>query len=144
MFPFSTKNSLTSGVKREKLNLKKILGNLLDKLRKLYMSGTVIKKFLAFLKPAIENSWQFLLFRTDIFQKTVLGCPWLISQIVSYQLSLQHKWDFLPSCPFGVVTRSYARVSRERWRECEGRVLSRTFITVHLHGTFVARKIVIN
>ena len=75
MFPFSTKNSLTSGVKREKLNLKKILGNLLDKLRKLYMSGTVIKKFLAFLKPAIENSWQFLLFRTDIFQKTVLGCP---------------------------------------------------------------------
>ena len=33
-----------------KIKLKKILGNLLDKLRKLYMNGVVILKFLAFLK----------------------------------------------------------------------------------------------
>ena len=30
--------------------LQKIVGNLLIKLRKLYMNGTVIQKFLAFLK----------------------------------------------------------------------------------------------
>ena len=33
-----------------KIQLQKIVGNLLDKLRKLYMNGTVIFKFLAFLK----------------------------------------------------------------------------------------------
>ena len=52
-----------------KIKLQKIVGNLLDKLRKLYMNGTVIKKFLAFIQ-AIENSRQFLLLRTDASQKT--------------------------------------------------------------------------
>ena len=33
-----------------KIKLQKIVGNILDKLRKLYMDGTVIKKFLAVLK----------------------------------------------------------------------------------------------
>ena len=33
-----------------KIKLEKIVGNLLDKLRKLYMNGTFIQKFLAFLK----------------------------------------------------------------------------------------------
>ena len=43
-FPFSTvKNSLTWGMKWDwKIELQKIVGNLLDKLRKLYMNGTVI------------------------------------------------------------------------------------------------------
>ena len=97
-----------------KIKLHKILGNLLDNLRKLYISGTVIKKFLAFLKPAIENSRQFLLFRTDFFQKTVLGCPWLMSRIVSYQLSLRHKWDVLPSCPFNWGSHEKLRESLTR------------------------------
>ena len=33
-----------------KIKLEKIVGNLLDKLWKLYMNGTVINKFLALLK----------------------------------------------------------------------------------------------
>ena len=33
-----------------KIKLQKIVGNLLDKLRKLYMNGMIIKKFLALLK----------------------------------------------------------------------------------------------
>ena len=33
-----------------KIRLQKIVGNLSDKLQKLYMNGTVIEKFLAFLK----------------------------------------------------------------------------------------------
>ena len=37
-FPFSTKNSQTYGVKYEKIHL----GHLLNKLRKLYLNGTVI------------------------------------------------------------------------------------------------------
>ena len=47
-FPFLWKNSLTWGVKCEKLNLRKLLGHLLDKLRKLHTSGTVILKLLWF------------------------------------------------------------------------------------------------
>ena len=46
-FLFSTKNSLTWGVKCENIKLTKIVGNLLDELRKLYMNRTVIQKFLA-------------------------------------------------------------------------------------------------
>ena len=38
------------------------------------MNGTVIKNFLAFLK-LIEKPGQFLLLRTEILQKTVVGCP---------------------------------------------------------------------
>ena len=41
-FLFSTKNSLTEGVNWEKLWLWKIVGNILDTLRKFYMNGTVI------------------------------------------------------------------------------------------------------
>ena len=48
-FPFFfTKNSLPWGVKCEtQIKLHKIVGNLLDELRKLYMNRTVIEKFLA-------------------------------------------------------------------------------------------------
>ena len=59
-----------------KIKLQKIVWNLLDKLRKLYRNGTVIQKFVAFLKLQLENSRQFLfLDRTDISQKTAVGCP---------------------------------------------------------------------
>ena len=49
-----------------KINLQKIVGNLLGKLRKLYMDGAVIVS----LPQAIENSRQFQFLRTDISQKT--------------------------------------------------------------------------
>ena len=49
-FSFSTKNRLTWGLKMRKTKLQKIVGNLLDKLQKLYMNGMAIQKFLAFLK----------------------------------------------------------------------------------------------
>ena len=49
-FPFSTKNSLTLQSEMGKIELQKIVGNLLDKRRKLSRNGTVIQKFIAFLK----------------------------------------------------------------------------------------------
>ena len=57
-----------------KIKLQKIVRNLIDKLRKLYMNGH-LERFS--LPQAIENSRQLLLLRTDISQKTVTGCPWL-------------------------------------------------------------------
>ena len=58
-FLFTTKNSQTGGVKFE-IKLKKNVGNLLDKLRKLYINGTVI----IFGRPQIiENSSQYLRLR---------------------------------------------------------------------------------
>ena len=42
------------------------------------VNGTVIEKYLAFYQ-AIENSRQFLVLRTDIWLKTVVGCPCLLT-----------------------------------------------------------------
>ena len=58
-----------------KIKFQKIAGNLLDKFRKLYISGTVFQKFVAVLRrrEAIETSSQYLLLRTDILKKTVVG-----------------------------------------------------------------------
>ena len=53
--------------KKKKKSLRKLLGVVLCKPGKLYMNGTVIQ--------VIENSRQYLLLRTDIFQKTVVGSP---------------------------------------------------------------------
>ena len=65
LISFSTKNSITWGVKYKKLRLKKIVGNLLDKLRKLYIKGHLEN----FSHPqAIEKSTKFLLLRRDILQ----------------------------------------------------------------------------
>ena len=56
-----------------KIKLQKIVGNLLDKLRKLqYMNGTVIESLS--LPQGIENSRKLVLLRTDILQRTVVGC----------------------------------------------------------------------
>ena len=41
-FPFRTENRLTRRTEMQKIKLKKILGNLLDMLRKLKMNGMVI------------------------------------------------------------------------------------------------------
>ena len=48
-FSLSSENSLTWGVKYEKLYFRKSW-NLLDKLRKSYRNGTVVKKLFTFLK----------------------------------------------------------------------------------------------
>ena len=50
-----------------KIELQKSVGNLLNKLQKLYTNLEIFS-----LPQAIENSWQFLLLRTDIAQKTVI------------------------------------------------------------------------
>ena len=60
----------SENVRWETIKLQKIVGNLLDKLRKLYLNGKVFS-----LPQAIESSRQVLLLRTDISQKTVVGCP---------------------------------------------------------------------
>ena len=54
-------HSLIWGLKWEKLKLQKIVGNLLDKLRKLHMNGTVYS-----LPQNLENSRQVLFLWTDI------------------------------------------------------------------------------
>ena len=54
----------------------KIVGNLLDKLRKVYMNGTLE----IFSPPqVIENSRQCLLLRADVLLKTVVSCPCNVS-----------------------------------------------------------------
>ena len=58
-------------MKCEKLQLPKIVGNLLaslDELRKLYMNGMVIIEIFSQVK---ENSRQNLPLQTDVLQKTV-------------------------------------------------------------------------
>ena len=57
-FLFSTKNSPTWGVKCEKLNFRKSEG--------IFWSLPQVK----------EHFRQYLFLRTDILQKTVVGCPW--------------------------------------------------------------------
>ena len=65
------KISQTWGVKFE-IILKKNVGNLLDKLRKLYINGTVI----IFGRPQIiENSSQYLRLRKIVSLKESLGAP---------------------------------------------------------------------
>ena len=55
-----------------KIKLQKIVGNLLDELWKFYMNGTVK----SFSPPqGMKSSMENLRLRTDILQKTVVGCP---------------------------------------------------------------------
>ena len=73
-FPFSTNKRLTWVLKCEKFIMQKIVGNLLDMLRKLYMNGTVIQKFLAFpkLQKILGN---FCFFEEVFYRKQSLGAP---------------------------------------------------------------------
>ena len=62
-----------SGMLKNKVQ--KILGNLLDKLKKLYMNGTAHLEIFSRPEP-MEDSRPCLLFRTDILQiKQSLGAP---------------------------------------------------------------------
>ena len=59
-------------MKCENLKLQKIVGNLWDRFRKLYLNGHLE----TLSRPqVIENSSQYFLLRTDVLQKTVVGCP---------------------------------------------------------------------
>ena len=73
-FLFLRKKELNLGSEMGRIKLQKILGNLLDKLRKLYMNGTVIQKFLTFLK--LQKTLSNFCFSEQIFhRKPSLGAP---------------------------------------------------------------------
>ena len=57
-----------------KIKPPKIVGNLLRKLRKLYMNGTVHLEIFS-LAQAIENSRQFLLLEQIFYRKQSLDAP---------------------------------------------------------------------
>ena len=62
------------GSEKRKIILQKIVENLLDKLRKFFVRGTVVQKFLAF--PEIEKILANFCVSEKIFlQKTVVTCP---------------------------------------------------------------------
>ena len=77
-----------------KIKLHKNVGNLLDKLRKLLMHEWKGHQEILSLPQAIENSRQFVLLRTDILQKTVVGCPWCtLCDVVTFGRILpNNKW----------------------------------------------------
>ena len=57
-----------------RIKLQKIVGNLLDKLRKLYLNGTLFQKFLAVFKQ--QNVVGNICFSEQIFyRKQSLGAP---------------------------------------------------------------------
>ena len=60
-----------------KINLQKIVGNLSDKQIIVHEWNGHLEIFSG--PQVIENSRQYLLLRTDILQKTVVGCPWLLA-----------------------------------------------------------------
>ena len=61
------------GTKMRKIKRQKIVGNLLDMLRKLNMKGTVIQKFLAFLK--LQKILGNFCFPEQIFTENGRWCP---------------------------------------------------------------------
>ena len=85
-FLFPTKNSLTRSVKSEILNFRKSCT--------WWWNGHLE---LFSLLQLTENSRQYLLLRTDILQKTVVGCPWslhwrnVLQSCVIISSSISHK-----------------------------------------------------
>ena len=57
-----------------KIKLQKIVGNLLDKRHKFYINHENDHLEIFSRPQVIENSRQYLLLRTDILQKTLVGC----------------------------------------------------------------------
>ena len=62
-----------------KIKLQKIVGNLMDKLRKLHKWNGHLE--ILSLPQGIENSRQFLLLRTDISRKRVFGYPCMVPEV---------------------------------------------------------------
>ena len=78
-FPFSTKNRLTWRLKCEKLNFRKSQGIYQISYKTVHEWKSHLEIFS--LPQVIENCRLFLFLRTDILQKTVVGCPCLSSMI---------------------------------------------------------------
>ena len=73
-FPFNYEKWPNLGSKMSKIRLQKIVAGLLEKLRKLYMNGTAIYKFLAVLK--LQTILSNICFSEQIFyRKQSLGAP---------------------------------------------------------------------
>ena len=74
VFLLSTKHIQTWEVECENNPSKNRREFIRYKLQKLYMNGTVSLEIFS-RHQVIENSRKYLLLRTDILQKTVVGCP---------------------------------------------------------------------
>ena len=85
------------------MKLQKIVGNLLDELRKFYMNGSAIQIFLDG-SQVIESSRQYLHLQTHILQKTVVGCP-----LRDFKQKLMQIWlqKFLDPVSFSQVLTFY-------------------------------------
>ena len=80
-FLFLRKKKLNLGSEMGRIKLQTIVGNLLDKLRKLYMNGTVIQKFLTFLK--LQKTLSNFCFSEQIFhRKPSLGSLYFVAPFV--------------------------------------------------------------
>ena len=77
-----------------KIKLKKIVGNLLDKFRKLYEWNGHLESV---SRPqVIEDSRQYLLLRTDNPQKTVDRCSWFLHDgIEKFVIKLDQNRHFI-------------------------------------------------
>ena len=71
MFPFFYKKEPSLG---RQMWIQKLVRNLLDKLRKLYIHDWNDHLEIFSCPQVIENSSQYLFLRTDILQKKVVGC----------------------------------------------------------------------
>ena len=71
------------GSKMGKIKLQKIVGNLLIKLRKMYINGTVTHKIFSF-PQAIEDSRQFLLLLNRYFTANSRFVPLLCDHFIYY------------------------------------------------------------
>jgi len=72
-FPFLFEKYPNLDIKMWKIKRHKIVGNLLDKLRKLYRWNGHLE--ILSRPQVIENSRQHLRLRTDSLHKTIVGCP---------------------------------------------------------------------
>ena len=83
-YRYDQTNIQPRGLECEKLNL--------DKLRKIVHDWNGHLGIVS--RPrVIENSRQFLLLRTDILQKTVVGCPWFRLENGSVQRDSHDEYD---------------------------------------------------
>ena len=105
-FPFSSKNSLIWRVKCEKLNFRKSW-------RIYKISSKIVRECNGHLKilslpQGIENSRQFLLLRTDILQKPVVGWPCFFKFLSKNGNLLPLKWNVHDTC---IPLPSHFRIS---------------------------------
>ena len=81
---FFYKNQPNMGSKMREIKLQKIVENLLDKLRQLYLNGTVNQKFLVVLKQKEIVGNICLISERIIYRKQSLGAPESCAKITSH------------------------------------------------------------